>query len=47
MGVGKGILFSVTKEQVFHVKNQASMGIMSYDDFFFIFGNSEIRIRDK
>lgn len=40
IGSGKGFLMNLTLLKTFPMKAEPSMPILSYDDFFFIFGNS-------
>ena len=43
---GNGCLFSVTHERVFRLKiNQDKFGVLPYDDYYFMLGNSEIRLK--
>jgi hypothetical protein len=46
-GRGKGFLFSLTLEKVFKQKIDARQGVTTYDNFYYIFGNAEIRIRTQ
>ena len=46
-GYGKGILLSLTHEKVCNMKKPAGYRVLTYDDYFFIFGNSEIRIKNQ
>lgn len=41
-----GLIFSLTNRKSFYLK-KASTKAISYDDFFLIFGNSEIRLRTQ
>jgi hypothetical protein len=41
------VLFSVTNRLTFKMKKDPKMPVVSYDDFFFIFGNSEIRLKTQ
>ena len=42
---GNGILFNLTAEKVFKLKNDANSPVAPHDDQFLIFGNSDLRIK--
>lgn len=47
VGYGRGFLFSLTHAKTFAMKKDPRMPVLGYDDFFFVFGNSEIRIKTQ
>lgn len=42
---GKGFLFSLTTEKTFQMRSEPKQSITTYDHFFLILGNAEIRLR--
>ena len=47
IGYGKGIIFSLTHNRSFVMKRDPRTAVLTYDDFFFIFGNSELRLKSQ
>jgi len=45
MGLGKGIIFTLTNEKVFQMKRTVKTSVVTHDEFFFILGSSELRLR--
>ncbi len=43
--MGRGFLFSLPLEKIYPLKNNAKFPVIVYDQYFLIFGNSEIRIK--
>jgi hypothetical protein len=41
-----GVLFSLTKNKWFNLKKEENCKVLTYDEYYLIYGNSEIRIRD-
>lgn len=46
-GVGRGFLFNLTFDKSFQMRKDAKNLVMTYDEFFFLFGNSELRLRSQ
>lgn len=47
MRPGKGFLFSVTGKKVYHIRSDPKLPVVSYDNYYFIFGNAEIRLKSQ
>ena len=45
--IGKGFLFNLSLGKKFPLKKDPKMPVLTYDEFFFLFGNSEIRIKSQ
>lgn len=45
IGFGKGFIFNLTNLQVFPLRKDPKMSVLTFDDYFFIFGNSELRLK--
>ncbi len=45
--LGKGFLFSSATQKVYPLKTDAKFPVITYDQYYFIFGNSEIRIKTQ
>ena len=46
-GYGKGFLFNLNIEKVFQTKKDFKYPMFTYDEFFFIFGNAELRLKSR
>lgn len=44
---GRGFLFSITDSKVYHIKKDPRKAVVNYDDYFFILGNAELRLRQE
>lgn len=44
---GKGFLFSLYDEKVFKMRDNPRTPVTSYDKYYFILGNAEIRIKTQ
>ena len=44
---GSGFIFNCNLKKSYHVKNDARLPVVSYDDYFCLFGNAEIRLRSQ
>ena len=44
---GKGFLFSVTGKKVYQMRAQPRHPVVGYDNYFFLFGNAEIRLKSQ
>lgn len=45
IGYGRGFIFNLTKFKVFQLRREPKMPVLTFDDYFFIFGNSELRLK--
>lgn len=41
----QGFLFNLTRQKTFQIRKTTKSSVLPYDDFYFIFGNSEMRIK--
>jgi hypothetical protein len=44
---GNGFMFSLTLGEVFPMKSESRYSCTTFDQYYLIFGNSEIRIKEK
>lgn len=44
---GRGFLFSLTGRKVYPLRTQPKLPVVSYDNYFFLFGNAEIRLKSQ
>lgn len=44
---GSGFIFSCNIKKFYTVKNDARLPVVSYDDYFCLFGNAEIRLKTQ
>ena len=45
--IGKGFMFNLSLNKRFPLKKDPKMPVLTYDEFFFLFGNSEVRIKSQ
>lgn len=44
---GSGFIFNCNLKKTYYVKNDARLPVVSYDDYFCLFGNAEIRLKSQ